>query len=43
MSEKGKSGGKKGNFVTDGASVPTKLIRRGATAPAKPKPKPPAK
>lgn len=41
MSNKSKGGGtKKGLFITDGASVPTELIKRGAGTPVKPKPKP---
>jgi hypothetical protein len=41
MSNKSKgSDTNKGAFVTDGASVPTKLIKRGAGTPVKPKPKP---
>ncbi|MEZ0150393.1 MAG: hypothetical protein AB9Q19_13935 [Candidatus Reddybacter sp.] len=40
MTDKNKGNGNKGTFVTDGASVPTKLIKKGATVPVKPKPKP---
>ncbi len=30
----------KGTKINDGASTPIKLIKKGATTPAKPKPKP---
>lgn len=40
MSKTGSSSGSKGTSVNDGASTPIKVIKRGATTPAKPKPKP---
>jgi len=40
MSNGEKKSGNKTVNVNDGASVPTKLKKRGATTPPKPKPKP---
>ena len=40
MSSTGSSSGNKGASVTDGASTPIKVIKKGAATPAKPKPKP---
>ena len=42
MSNKSKGSVQKGKFVTNGASVPTTL-KKGATTPVKPKPKPSGK
>jgi len=38
MVDKVSSDSNKGLFVTDGASVPTKLIKKGTITPVKPKP-----
>ena len=40
MSKQDQGKGNKGVSVTDGASVPIKVIKKGATTPVKPKPKP---
>ncbi len=40
MSKKNTGQGNKGTSVTDGASTPIKVIKKGATTPVKPKPKP---